>query len=379
LLTALPAALNWVYGFQSTRLAEVQRRALELTQVLGREPHPPLLRSLAGSALSANDFGGARRFARQLRARGERDGEPGLLVEAEYLLGVAAFWIGQFADARAHLEAAIGHFHPEHRRAHLLTYAQDPEVICLNRLACVLWYLGYSDAAMQARERSLALAEEVGHPHTHSLALVFAALLAIEAHQPEQLRHFVATLATYSGGPDQWHAGTFGELLGGYVDVLDGKAASGLARIQRTIDDAPAIAPAPGQAAIRQRVLLGAREMAGDARAGLAAAERLLALGEAAGLWQAEAHRMRADFRATLGCSDEEVAAELEQALGIARNQGARSLELRAATSLLRHRVRHRSPALREAHDVLASVVHAFGERRDGHDLRVAANLLARC
>ncbi|MGN6565781.1 MAG: hypothetical protein ACTHMU_24250, partial [Thermomicrobiales bacterium] len=376
LLTAFPAALGWVQGFQSPRLAEVQQRALALTQILGREPDPPLLRSLALASLSGNDFAAARRLAARLRARSERDTDAVLLVEAEYVLGVTAFWRGELAAARAHFEAAIVHFRPAQRRTHLLRYAQDPEVICLNRLACTLWFLGYPEAATRACDRGLAHAEAIGHPHTHSLALVFAALLALEAREPERLHACVARFAAFGGGYDLWHTQALGEVLTGYIEALDG-AAAGIARIRRAIAAAPTVAPAPGHDALRHRLLLAACEVAGDVRTGLAAAERLLAMGEAAGLWQAEARRMRAVFLAVLDAPEREVEAEFAHALQTARSQGARSLELRAATSLLDYRLRHGDgPTVDAARARLAAVLAGFSEGQDTPAPREAAALL---
>jgi hypothetical protein len=95
--------------------------------------------------------------------------------------------------------------------------------------------------------------------------------------------------------------------------------------------------------------------------------------------WAAETRRRRAEFLAALGAPAEEVEAELERALEVARGQGASLLELRAATSLLRHhlaaggdRATVRAPARLEA------VIDALPERGDTPDLREAAALLAR-
>jgi hypothetical protein len=295
------------------------------------------------------------------------------------VLGVVAFWLGELAAARGHFEAAIAHFRPADRHTHLLRYAQDPEVICLNRLASTLWFLGYPDAARRTCDESLALAKEIGHRATHSLALLVAAMLSMEAREPERLRAFVALLPEYGGSYDQWHTQTHGEILGGYVDVLDGKGVAGIARIRRIIDTAPAVAPTPARDAMHHRVLLAACEMAGEARTGLAAAERMLAMGDAAGLWRAEAHRMRAEFLAALEASEQEVEAEFHRALQTARSHDARSLELRAATSLLGYRLRQGdSPAMRDARDQLATLLDGFSEGRDSHALRLAADLIAR-
>jgi adenylate cyclase len=168
-------------------------------------------------------------------------------------------------------------------------------------------------------------------------------------------------------------------MVGGFVEVFDGRAESGFARIQRVIASAPPVPPAPGNHALLQRILLEACAVAGEARMGLATAERLLAMGEAAGVWEAEAHRCRADFLATFDAPAPEVEAEFDRALRAARLQGARSLELRAATSLLDYRLGHGAgAAVCEARNQLAAILNRFDEGRETADLRQASALLAR-
>ncbi len=117
LLAALPAPLGGIEGYSSRRLIGGQKRALELARALGTEPAPPLVRSLAIASLARGDFESAEEFGEGLRARGEREADGVLLVEGEYVLGIAAFWQGQFKTARKHFEAAVDLYHPEHRPA----------------------------------------------------------------------------------------------------------------------------------------------------------------------------------------------------------------------------------------------------------------------
>jgi hypothetical protein len=123
------------------------------------------------------------------------------------------------------------------------------------------------------------------------------------------------------------------------------------------------------------RVLLAACLAAGDARAGLDAADRVLAAEDNVRTWAAEARRLRGEFLAALGAPAGQVEAELERAVATARRQGARMLELRAAASLLRQRL-DRDPG--PARDALAALVAAVPEGRDTPDLREALALLAR-
>jgi len=360
ILTALPAPLGAAEGYASVRLAEVQRRAFELVRAHGLEPAPALLRSLAVAGLSRGDFAGARQAGEELRARGTRDADDVLLVESDYVLGIAAFWQGAFAVARSHFEAAVDRYRPEHRRAHLLQYGQDPKVLCLSRLGNTLWFLGMPNAAVRARDAALELAEEVGHPQSRATALVFAAILSLGAGDVERFREFAALV----GGRDRYASRitqVTADAFDGYAEVLDGRLAAGVARIERALDegvDPRGAEHAPGLRAIIVHLLLAARAATGGARATVAAADRALELSGAARLWESDIRRRRAESLAALGAPVQDVEAELERALDVARRQGARSLELKVAASLLHYRLaRGDGDGASEARDLIAAVV----------------------
>jgi len=379
ILSALPAPLGGVEGYSSGRLTGVQQRALELTRTLGVEPPPPLVRSLALASLSRGDFEAARQFGEQLHARGERDTADVLLVEGEYVLGIAAFWQGEFKAARRHFEAAVDLYRPEHRPAHLLRYGLDPKVICLSRLGNTLWFLGFPEAATRARDAALALADEIGHLHSRGTALVFAAMLAVDMREPERVRAYTASLND-DGLEHHWRPSQVnGAALNGYVAVLDGQAEAGIARIQHALNELGRADHAPGMRAYLVRLLLETCATAGDARAGFAAAERALEMGGAARVWEAEARRLRAEFLEVLGAPAKDAEAEFEHALRVARRQGARSFELRAAAGLLRHRMeRGDGVGASEAHELLAEIFDELTEGWDTPDLREATAILAR-
>jgi DNA-binding SARP family transcriptional activator len=339
LLTALPAPLVAVEGYLSDRVAAVHERALDLAGTLGVEPEAPLVRSLALASLARGDFEAARAFGEQLRARGDREDDDVLWVESAYVLGVAAYWQGRLEAARSHLEAAVERCRPEHRTAHLLRYAQDPEVVCLTRLAHTLWLLGRNEEAGRRRDAGLALAEDRGHPYSRAVALVWGSMLALDQRDEGRLRTHVQALdATEPAhGPAQHRLAS--EAFAGLVDVLDGLAAEGIERVRRALDDARSGEPAaPGFHGLLMRVLLEACATAGAAQAGLAAAGEMLEMGRGAQLWEPEARRLRAEFLGALGAAPEEVEAELARALEVAERQGATSFALRARDSLDRFR-----------------------------------------
>jgi DNA-binding SARP family transcriptional activator len=378
ILTALQAPLGVVDGYASGRLADTQRRGLELARALGVDPAPPLLRSVAVASLSRGDFQRARQVGEGLRAGGERDADAVRVVEGEYVLGIAAFWQGEFGAAGAHFEAAADRYRPQDHPVHLVRYGLDPKVVCVSRLANTLWFLGRPDAASQARGAALALADRLGHPASRGTALVFAGMLALDLREPDLVREHTAALLAELEDQSK-PSGVAAASLAAYVDVLDGHGESGIARIMAILDDLAGGQHAPGQRASIARVLMEACVATGDARTGLLATDRALGAGEHARAWESEARRLRGEFLAALAAPAGQVETELEGALRVARGQGARMLELRAASSLLRHRLDHGDGReIERARALLASIVDDLPDAGDSEDLRTAGALLAR-
>lgn len=318
-LSALPTPVANAEGFASPRLAEIQERLLVLSRLVGVEPDPTLLRSLVMSNLCRRDFAGARSAATQLRRVAERSGDDLLLVETEYLLGIGAFWHGAFAAAREHFEL-VGVLSDLRRRPeHLVRFGHDPAVVSLSRLANTLWFLGCPEEAAQTRDAAIAMAVEVGQPFSRGVALVFAALLSLDLDDPVPCREYVAAMS------DLAELGAFRSALGafrGYVEVLDGRPAPGLAAIRATIDANPQD-HAPGQRSTYARLLLAAYECTGDHTGGLRAADDVLGLTDDSRIWEAEVRRLRAVFLANLGAAPMQVEQELGRAAEVARRQGA--------------------------------------------------------
>jgi predicted ATPase len=117
--------------------------------------------------------------------------------------------------------------------------------------------------------------------------------------------------------------------------------------------------------------------LAGDIEAGLASVAQGLAAGEATGekMADAELYRLRGDLLRRLPQPDLSGAeASLRQAVAVARQQGTRGFELRAATSLAQLWGEQGRRA--EARDLLAPVYDWFTEGFNTPDLKDAAALL---
>lgn len=94
-----------------------------------------------------------------------------------YVQGVASYWQGHLARARQILTRAIDSYDLDQQDEHLALYSQDPRVVCLSRLAVVLWSLGYPDQAAQTSQEALALARKLAHPNTLGYVLTWTSWL----------------------------------------------------------------------------------------------------------------------------------------------------------------------------------------------------------
>ena len=338
--TAMLTPVTSVHGYSSRELSDVQQQATALARELRVDPPPQLLRSIAVASLSRDDFDSARGGGEQLLQRGRADADEALVVEADYVLGIAAFWSGELETARRHFEAAVSRYRPDRRRAHLLRYWLDPQVVCLSRLGNTLWLLGDEAAARRARDDALAIAAEIGHEDSLRTALVFATLLALDMQDLAGVRTYTAALEAGQTDHESRPTRTATETFRAFVRVLDGAIEAGLARLRAALQELSEGGHAPGQRGVTARLLMRAHEAIGDHRGRLEAAERLLAMGGASVLWEAEAHRARAESLAELGGNPEDVMAAFERAIAVARRQGARAFELRADESLARYRAR---------------------------------------
>jgi DNA-binding SARP family transcriptional activator len=333
ILTAMLTPVASVDGFASPRLDGIHTRIIDTARTLLVDLPPQALRSIAVSSLTRDDFDTARRYGEMLRARGHADGDDALLVEGEYVLGIAAFWKGRLVAAREHFETAVSRYRPDRRRTHLLRYWLDPQVICLSRLGNTYWFLGDTDAARAARDKAIALGAEIGHAHSHRTAYVFAALLALDMGDTAGLREYVRALEVGANDRDARATLFATQTLRAYLRVLDGEAGAATA-IRDALASLGTGGHAPGQRAFTARLLLAAAAVAGDPQECLAAADGMLAMGGAASLWEAEVHRVRAECLAELGAPAGVVVGTLERAVAIAESQGARVLQERAEAML---------------------------------------------
>jgi predicted ATPase len=181
------------------------------------------------------------------------------------------------------------------------------------------------------------------------------------------------SLAKEQGFP-LWIA--IGFVLRGWALVHQGQAQEGIAQIEQGLR-AHRATGAEMSRPYFLALLAEAHGTIGEPEAGLAVlTEALTLVGTTGERWyEAELYRLKGELLMQRS-SDNRAEAEtcFHHALEIARNQQAKSFELRAATSLAR--LWQQQGKRQEAHDLLASVYNWFTEGFDTADLKDAKTLL---
>ena len=187
--------------------------------------------------------------------------------------------------------------------------------------------------------------------------------------------------ATVAGATEHdfrvWHSG--GTIFQGWCAVQRGQMEGGLVQICCAIDSFRATGAIVGMP-LSLCVLSTAYCKAGQPETGLRVVDEGLALLEATGAryHEAELHRTKGELLLRVACEAYHSAftpeACFQQALTIARTQYAKSLELRAATSLAR--LWQSQGKRRDAYELLAPVYGWFTEGFDTADLQDAKRLV---
>ena len=381
---ALGPPLMAVEGMGSAKLERSFGRTRELCRQLGDPPELfPILFGLAIYYQGQAEHQTAQALGEELLALAEQTHDSTLLVQAHSIQAACFLHLGRLVECRKHCERSLALYDPVAHRAHADLYGFDPGVFSGSMLASGLWLLGYPDQALQQANETLRLAQDRAHPL--SLGLAFMCLGMIHHFSREAtatLRHGESILAVAHEHDIRTIVGG-GNLLAGWARASQGQDVEGVAQMQQGFQlhaDKQAISQPYWKS-----LLIDTYRRTGQVTEGLTLVQEALSLVDQTEerFYEAELHRLQGelllnDERRMM--NDERRAREVEaetcfqRALDVARQQQAKSLELRAATSLAR--LWQRQAKTVEARDLLVPVYQWFTEGFDTADLKDAKALL---
>jgi DNA-binding winged helix-turn-helix (wHTH) protein/predicted ATPase len=399
---ALGQALIATKGHTVPEVAHAYARARELCEQIGDTSQLfPVLRGLMLYYINRGDLQTTCQLGEQLLRLAQAQNDPASLMLAHYMMGVAMHARGEPAAAHTHHMQVLAIYTPQAHRDLTVRHRPYGVMGAHGCLAWELWERGYPDQALQhslaarilaqessqlpfgaevtAKQHSLAVripAQEVSHLYSLAYALVYAAVLhqfRREAQATHEVSEAAMTLSTAQGFA-LWLA--WSTTLHGWALAMQGQGEAGIAQMRQ----GHATTEAMGFKAYKPyflSLLAEAYRVEGRPEEGLNTLAEALVMMDTTEMrfYEAELYRLKGALVLQQSSNHApEAEACFHQALDIARQQQARSWELRAATSLAclwqQQDKRH------EAYDLLAPVYGWFTEGFDTADLQEAEMLL---
>src|SRR6267142_5385066 len=342
------------------------------------DPHQrfPVLRGLWNHYLVRAELQTAHTLGAQLLTLAQQVQDSAMRVAAHRALGVTLYHLGAVASAQTHFAQGIALYDSQQHRVYTFLYGQDSGVFCHSYAAWTLWYLGYPAQGLVRSHEAVTLAQQIAHPFSLSFALSLAAgfhQLRREGHTAQEYAEAAIRLTTEQGFP-HWRA--FSVILRGWALAQQEQAREGVEQISQ----GSSAYRATGAEIWRPYLLALLAEVhgtLGEPEEGLTLLTEALTLVDTTGQrwYEPEQYRLKGELLLQQS-SDNQAEAEacFHHALEIAQNQQAKSLELRAATSLAT--LWQQQGKRQEAHALLAPVYHWFTEGFDTADLKDAKALL---
>ena len=374
---ALGQALYVVRGSASSEVERTWSRARELSEQLGRTQQ--LFRVLWGLCIFYLMRGELRgtgyELAEQCLKVAQSQQDPSLLIGGHMVLGTISLYLGELAAAETHFEQGLSFYDPQ-QSAHLISfYGHDLGVYCRRELAWTKWYQGYPEQALDLVREALALAQKIAHPFSEVGALAFVSYLQYLRRDVQACREMAEETITLSSehGAVLWKL--IGSMLQGWALTEQGPAEEGIVEIGQGLRAYQATG-LRSSASHYLGMLAEVHLKLGQVTEGLAALDEALIEVEEIRerLSEPEFYRLKGELLSKQGADDAEVEQQFFKAIDIARQQSAKSWELRATVSLAR--LWQTQGKKEEAHQMLADIYGWFSEGFDTVDLKEAQALL---
>jgi class 3 adenylate cyclase len=382
---ALGAPLTMLKGHAAPEVQEVYARAYTLSRHTEGSPQRlSVIKGLWFHAFDQAKYHAAHELGEQCLALAESLNDPTLFHEAHRMLWGPLFMQGDLVTARAHIERSIALIDRMNYRAPTAEHTLDPGVLSLGYASWTLWMLGYPDQAQTRSHEAAVLAKELSHPYTLVFALHHAGILRQFLREVKLVQENAETVIPLArnGGFVRCLAG--GMMRRGWALAEQGATTEGIAEIQVGLATWFRMGVELGQPLLLAH-LAEAYGRASQPEEGLRVISDALAIAHKTSerYYEGELLRLKGELLLQSIAGQESdrhhprvVEGEecFSQALDVARRRQAKSLELRAATSLGRLWQRHSNRV--DARRLLLEVYGWFTEGFDAADLREAKSLL---
>ncbi len=298
------------------------------------------------------------------------------VLQAHHAAWTTQLFVGNNSACRNHLIEGDALYDIEKHRNHAFTYGgHDPGVCAKTTASEALYLLGYPEQAIKNAEDGVSLAKKISHPFSLAMAHYFVAQVhqyRLEADIVSIQAQAAITMCEQNGFESFQAQAT---VLLGWATATGGESDLGIAQIREGLTAWQSTGTGmrrPYFLALLADALYRANKISDGLEVIVEAEALIRQTGETR--WQAETVRLKGALMEQDGAAIKEIEATYQRALEIAREQEARSLQLRATTSL--GRFWHKLGKESEARQLLSPLYGWFTEGFGTPDLIEAKGLM---
>jgi len=334
---ALGPLLTACEGFTAPAVKKAYKRVEELCERIGATRE--LFTALWGLwlyVLGLGDLDEAKRLGKRLLDIAAGSDERSLLLQAHHALWATSFFRGELLACFEHASAGAQLYRVAEHAGMAAQFGSHDAGACgrsMQSLGLALHGdLAAGDAAIQA---AISLTEEIGHPFSQAMTLLWAAMFEQIARDHTAARHYAERSAHLAAEHGFKIVGAWAACIAGWAEVVDAQRASPIAGIRAALGTTQATGTQQLDVYFNG-VLADACRIAGCTSEGLAAVHSGLETAHRTKerFFEPELLRLEGELVRATGTEAERSLALLERAVELARNQAAHLLELRALTSL---------------------------------------------
>ena len=371
--------LMHIKGYAALAAAEQARLLIEQAEALGEPPEDPLLLfsvlyGFFGANVVAFNGDACRELAAQFLSLAEKQGATVPLMVGHELMGSSLLITGEIAEGRAYLDREIALYDPAEHSPLMMRFGGGMMGICVRSWA--LWLLGYPEAALASAQDAVKRAREIGQAGSlmQALDISVSPLILCGDYLAAKSQLDELTALADEKGAALWKAE--GMILRGWVSALTGKASNAVEMITTGLFAFQSTGATIRVPEHTSHLASAYADVGHFEDAWRCIGDAITALEKANERWfEAEVYRLAGEIALKLPQSDSTQAQSyFERALAVARQQQAKSWELRAAMSLARLWRSQGKP--QQARELLAPVYGWFTEGFDTLDLKEAKVLL---
>ena len=373
LQVALGDVMQWTLGWSAAETMEAYRRAGVVAERSGGSDSIKILAELCRGATLRGEQRAALALADQMLAIADRSGSTLALITAHHIEAFPRHILGDLAEARQLYLKVM-----EYYREEVLSDKPLPDKVSSHIFAGnIEWFLGYPDRAVRLAEEALSIARRQNNPFATAFAFSVGSYiyqLRRDNRRSLEAGDEAVRLALAAGLP---HSKAVGKIRSAWARAQMGNSGGAVDQIRAMIAELNGMKFYAYRSSILA-ALVETQAVTGAYDEALATVEQAVETNPDELFFQPELLRLRGELRLRIGARGQaqfELAEDdLREAIALAQTMSAKSLELRATTSLAR--LLRDTGRRDEARTLLAEIYNWFTEGFDTADLIDAKALL---